>query len=101
MTSAAASGNGRYCCPLTVADGFSRYLLGCCGIGLLGRSASESGRLRDGDRGQGPGDRRRRALMSTILRFSSGYVALLTGPIGMQMKGIERDFEPLRRCRPT
>jgi hypothetical protein len=33
MTSAAASGNGRYCYPLTVADGFSRYLLGCCGIG--------------------------------------------------------------------
>ena len=23
------TGNGRYCFPLTVADGFSRYLLGC------------------------------------------------------------------------
>src|SRR2546428_7981886 len=23
------TGNGRYCYPLTVADGFSRYLLGC------------------------------------------------------------------------
>src|SRR5262249_61720613 len=30
-------------------------------------AASESGRLRHGDRGQGPGDRRRMALMSTIL----------------------------------
>jgi transposase InsO family protein len=25
-------GNGRYCYPLTVADGFSRYLLGCQGL---------------------------------------------------------------------
>ena len=23
------TGDGRYCYPLTVADGFSRYLLGC------------------------------------------------------------------------
>jgi transposase InsO family protein len=26
------TGNGRYCYPLTVADGFSRYLLGCQGL---------------------------------------------------------------------
>jgi len=26
------TGNGRYCFPLTVADGFSRYLLGCQGL---------------------------------------------------------------------
>ena len=25
-------GNGRYCYPLTVTDGFSRYLLGCQGL---------------------------------------------------------------------
>src|SRR5438132_4271054 len=27
------TGNGRYCYPLTVADGFSRYLLGCQALG--------------------------------------------------------------------
>src|ERR1700738_2300110 len=26
------TGNGRYCYPLTVTDGFSRYLLGCQGL---------------------------------------------------------------------
>jgi transposase InsO family protein len=26
------TGDGRYCYPLTVADGFSRYLLGCQGL---------------------------------------------------------------------
>ncbi len=25
-------GNGRYCYPLTVTDGFSRFLLGCHGL---------------------------------------------------------------------
>jgi len=34
---------------------------------LLGRPASENGRLRHGDAGQGRADRRRRAFMSTIL----------------------------------
>jgi Glutathione-dependent formaldehyde-activating enzyme len=34
---------------------------------LLGQPVSESGRFRHGERGQGPGDRRRMALMSTIL----------------------------------
>jgi hypothetical protein len=34
---------------------------------LLGRPASESGRLRHGDGGHGSGDRRRRAFMSSIL----------------------------------
>src|SRR5262249_53467503 len=38
----------------------------------LRRSASESGRLRHRDRGQGPGDRRRMALMSTILSPDPG-----------------------------
>src|SRR5215813_3864897 len=41
-----------------------------CGIGSWGGpggAVSENGRLRHGDRGQGPGDRRRMALMSTIL----------------------------------
>jgi len=41
-----------------------------CGIGSWGApggAVSENGRLRHGDRGQGPGDRRRMALMSTIL----------------------------------
>jgi hypothetical protein len=26
------TGNGHYCYPLTVTDGFSRYLLGCQGL---------------------------------------------------------------------
>jgi hypothetical protein len=34
-----------------------------CGIGVLGRPASESGRLRHGDAGHGRGDRRGRGLM--------------------------------------
>jgi hypothetical protein len=34
----------------------------CCGIGLLGRPASASGRLRHADGAHGPGDRHRRVL---------------------------------------
>jgi hypothetical protein len=49
-----------------------------CGSGLLGRPASESDRLRHGDRGQGPGDRRQTALMSTIPRRMRGFLSLIT-----------------------
>jgi len=39
-----------------------------CAIRLLGRAAAESGRLGHGDGGHGRDDRRRRALMLTILK---------------------------------
>jgi hypothetical protein len=43
-------------------------------LGLLGRPASEYGRLRHGDGGHGRGDRRRRAFMSPILLRDVGGI---------------------------
>jgi hypothetical protein len=41
-----------------------------CGSGLLGRPASESGRLCRGARAQGRGDRRRRAILSNLFSLT-------------------------------
>jgi transposase InsO family protein len=35
------TGDGRYCYPLTVTDGFSRYLLGCQGLGSTAGAAAQ------------------------------------------------------------
>ncbi len=63
---------------------------------------SESGRLRHGERGQGPGDRRGRALKSTILSLFLDLAILLhTIPVVVFGRGLPLRAEvqrPTSRC---
>ena len=76
------TGNGRYCYPLTVADGFSRYLLGC--QAQFDRSATGEARVHPAVPGVRPAQenshRQRRALCHQHLGAAIETLGLVGAP---------------------